>query len=310
MGKTNEQSQWNRGKVMVEYKELITVCVCTYKRPKMLRECIQSIRNTFIPYGYMVDIVVVDNEGHEDVVDMCKKLGCFYVYEKKRGISFARNTAIETALELNTDWIVFIDDDELAAPAWLEGLMNWQYIGTPILAGNQRYAYEKKPRGYWDPENRRRPFKEGRTRNTCCTNNVRINASILEKGVRFNETIGFMGGEDIEFFSRLRAKGYVIRQTNLAITYERIHPERQGFKANFYRWLWSSASDMVALRNTRGLLYTIFRKGLTIPINLILGLITIPYNPKSGCKKIAKAIGRSMGFLGIFPQPYLNTVGE
>src|SRR3546814_11191398 len=46
-----------------------------------------------------------------------------YVAEPRRGITFARNAALDTAAAQDCAFVAFIDDDEVPAPRWLAALL-------------------------------------------------------------------------------------------------------------------------------------------------------------------------------------------
>ena len=76
--------------------------------------------------------VVVDNRPDGRAEEICNEsrahLPCrlYFAEERKRGISFARNRAISTALAYGADLIAFIDDDDRPRPDWLAHLVDRQ----------------------------------------------------------------------------------------------------------------------------------------------------------------------------------------
>ena len=284
----------------------------------MFRDCIDSLTNIRIPDDCDVMIVVVQSGTIEetdyagDILAASERPWPFVIDRATRsGIAAARNIALEQALALYADWVVFIDDDEIAARDWLVGLMAPNYRDTPILAGKRDFVFPAEaPPTYWDDVSQpAKRYREGRAIRTCTGGNVRINAHAIGDA-RFDERIGYMGGEDIEFFGRLSAAGLTIRETQRALTWEYVHPERRGFRAHMYRWFWCAASDVVALQLIKGRRYAAFYKLHTIPANFILGVILLPFSIRKGMKKLAKAAGRAAAFAGRLPEPYRNVVGS
>ncbi len=105
---------------MLNPTQKIIVNICTFKRPKMLKACLDSILAQQLPENWQLEIQIIDNDKESVVESEVKKwasqarVPVRYFTEMKRGIPFARNAACEQSLEHQADWIVFIDDDELA----------------------------------------------------------------------------------------------------------------------------------------------------------------------------------------------------
>jgi hypothetical protein len=153
---------------------------------------------------------------------------------------------------------------------------------------------------------------------------VRFSIDLVNAGLRFNEAIGFMGGEDIEFFGHAHKMGFIIKQTDRAIVREIVHPERLTLRAQIYRWYWCTVSDVYAWRSVRGGWYAATRRLYTVPINLILGPIEVILAPLflvvgliafkrrvlHGFRKIARACARVAALVGVMPEPYRHVVGK
>jgi len=83
---------------------LVCVSICTYKRPKMLARCLDSLANQVLPDNILMQIVVVDNDvfhsAHQPYVAFMRncKFPSSYIHQPKRGIAAARNKAVEYAM--------------------------------------------------------------------------------------------------------------------------------------------------------------------------------------------------------------------
>jgi glycosyltransferase involved in cell wall biosynthesis len=95
----------------------LTVVICTRDRPQALRRALESLQAQS-DSGFAT--LVVDNApstaAAAGVVDELGWGSCRYVIESQSGLSRARNRALR---EASTDFIAWIDDDELADPDWV-----------------------------------------------------------------------------------------------------------------------------------------------------------------------------------------------
>jgi len=105
----------------------ITIAVCTYRRPLMLKKCLDSLICQKIP-KINYEILVIDNCPKENsqyivrkILDEYQNQTIRYYIEPTLGTTHARNRAIR---ESRGEWIAFIDDDEVAEKSWLLNLKN------------------------------------------------------------------------------------------------------------------------------------------------------------------------------------------
>ena len=113
----------------------LTVAVCTYNRPELLRKCLASLESQTAPraaYG----VLVVDNYGSDICRGVSRHYGARYVREELKGLSHARNRALR---EANTPWVLYVDDDALAHNNLIERLLphladqRWAAVGGRFL---------------------------------------------------------------------------------------------------------------------------------------------------------------------------------
>ena len=110
---------------------VLSICVPTYRRPGGLFLLLGSLdAQVFSEAPPAIRIVVVDNDETEsarEVVDDARSFlrhPVHYRVEKRVGIPQARNAALAAAL--SSDWIAFVDDDEVPEPGWLDALLRTQ----------------------------------------------------------------------------------------------------------------------------------------------------------------------------------------
>lgn len=100
----------------------ITVAFCTYNRASRLDRLVAALRAQSCPVPF--EILAVNNNSRDDTLDVLARLQqqagapLRVVTEIAPGIVPARNRALKEALD--RDILVFIDDDELPAPGFLQ----------------------------------------------------------------------------------------------------------------------------------------------------------------------------------------------
>lgn len=218
----------------------VAVCVLTYQRPEGLKRLIDGLNQlTFQKCEPpQVEIIVVDNDSTGSNYEWCQQISSTlkwtlkYYIEPQRGISYARNKAVNSAGDV--DFIAFIDDDEVPEKCWLDellyvqGLYNADVVSGPVIP----YFTENIPT--WVTKGKfyeRLRYPTGSSLNCAATNNVLIRTEIFRKfNTMFHERFALTGGEDTHFFMRVYRAGYKIVQANDALVYEWIPKSRVNAK--------------------------------------------------------------------------------
>ena len=224
-------------------KTKVAVCVITYRRPEGLRRLLEGLNQlTFDRCGEApaLELIVVDNDSSGPACAFCEEirsnlnwpLRCFV--EPRRGIPFARNTAVTRALEEGADFIAFIDDDEVPEPSWLDELLyvhrmykvdvvlgpvldHFTVPVAPWLKNGGFFGGLRHPTGH--------SMKWG------WTSNVLGSSEVFEKiGKPFDERFALSGGSDRHFFLRVRRAGYRMVWANDALVHEWIPKSRANLK--------------------------------------------------------------------------------
>jgi glycosyltransferase involved in cell wall biosynthesis len=228
----------------------VTVCACTYRRPEGLRALLAGLAaqrfRAIAPAS--VDVVIVDNEGSADARAACEEFGTRspfpirYVHEPRRGISHARNAALE-ALPPDGDFFAMLDDDEVPEPDWLEALLlAQQQSGADIVQGFVVPLFaDGVPRWIRALDLFGWPLREPggpptlrenlAAVNYAATNNVLVrSAAVRASGLRFDPSLATTGGEDTVFFGTLRQQGQRIALAARARVSEAIPLERANLR--------------------------------------------------------------------------------
>lgn len=233
----------------------ITICIATYDRQEGLRSALQGVSRLDLPprLREAVSVLVVDNnpDGRAravaDEVRTWFPLPLGYVHEQKSGISRARNAALDNTE--GSDFVAFLDDDEIPEPAWLTTLLATQAaFDADVVSGPTLPRFDRPPSPwlvaghFWDPA--RHP--DGALVDTAYSGNVLFRrATVMRHAIRFDEAIGHIGGEDVDFFDRLRRAGATLRYSDNAIAFETIPPHRTTLRWLIRRWFRTGNSEAI-----------------------------------------------------------------
>jgi succinoglycan biosynthesis protein ExoM len=311
----------------------IIICVCTAKRPHMLRACLDSLIRQTPPTGRPVEVAVVDNEpepNNRDIVFRAAETCPFpvhYVHEPNRGVPQARNAALDKALALGAEWIAFIDDDETAEAGWISALYDaaCAYGGVDVVVGPVRYIYPEETEGwrmrsqYGDQQKKR----EGQELPQAAANNVIFRTRLVrEKGLRFAGELQFAGSEDTLFFRQLRQAGARIVWSFKPVVYETVTEERITFKGHvrkaFRRGVATVASGKLCegkFSNRRYVFRAMKRGAMGVgklaiaPLALIFGPNRAMHIVMSGSRNLAEGAGIVAGLRDLRYDYYDRTTG-
>lgn len=215
--------------------ELITVCICTYKRPLMLEKLITALQYQMTNGLFTYSAVIVDNDWNESAKNIVKELkmnssfAIEYYVVPEQNIALARNKSIE---EAKGGYIAFIDDDEIPPQNWLLTLfMTLHKYMVDGTLGPVEARYEIKPpnwivRGKF--YEKKPPYKTGhflswidtRTSNALIKKEI-IGTNMMPFDPRFGR-----GGEDKDLFKRLIEKGHIFIWCADGAVFESVPPER------------------------------------------------------------------------------------
>ena len=289
---------------------IITIGLCTYKRPNMLDNTIKSISKLSLPIDAKISLCIIDNDekcSAQYVIEKWNKLlsmKIIYVVEKNLGIAYARNKALFIASKKKTDLMLFIDDDEIVEPSWLNAHIEYYKKNNVdvVLGPVESILPTQVPKWIVFGEF----FKIKKlSENTICkdgaTGNVLFNFNKLyhDYELRFNTTL--KSREDNDFFMRASIKGAKILWTNTAIVYEDIPMSRLNTKWLIQRTYKSG--EAYAKREVYRLGYFIGYMVLTLKIiyRVLKGILIFPLfflGKYSYLVKSAQEFSIAMGIMG------------
>ncbi len=211
----------------------ISVCICTYKRPHLLRRLLDELAAQDTGGQFTFSIVIVDNDQARSAEAVtldfaaCAPIPVEYCVESRQNISLARNKAIENS---RGDFIAFIDDDEFPTPSWLLTLFktlherNVDGVLGPVKPHFEQGAPQWVVKGkFYDRPSYPTGFVIDRQKGR--TGNVLLRRRIFAAGEPpFRPE--FRTGEDQDFFGRMIQKGHVFIWCDEAVAYEVVPPLR------------------------------------------------------------------------------------
>jgi glycosyltransferase involved in cell wall biosynthesis len=224
----------------------IAICVATYLRPDGLRSLIESLNTqTLGPDQVRVTLVIVDNAPDAsaaaalgDIQDL-SRWPVIYVTESERGIAAARNRSLSEA-PVDADFIAFLDDDEVVSDFWLAEMLTTMALPDTVAAqGPVEPRYRQTPPTWVEALNlfRMGPYEQGDVLVSAATNNSMVLASVIrDRWLRFDPRFNITGGEDEEFFTRLRAGGGTIRAAAEALVWDDVPENRVSLRWLRRRW--------------------------------------------------------------------------
>ncbi len=211
----------------------ISVCVCTYKRPVLLRRLLHELSRQETGGLFTYSAVIADNDearSAEAVVEAARSefgLAIRYCMEPRQNIALARNKVIENA---DGEFLAFIDDDEFPRKDWLLTLFRTcrEHKVDGVLGPVLRHFDQTPPR--WleksnfyvrrvNPTGMRVEWLEARTGNVLLKREL-----VLGDPAPFRPE--FRAGEDQDFFRRKIAEGRKFIWCAEAEAFETVPPAR------------------------------------------------------------------------------------
>jgi glycosyltransferase involved in cell wall biosynthesis len=222
----------------------VTVCICTYRRPKPLRRLLVALSGQRTEARFSYSIVVADNDRGESAREVVARfaaespLAVTYCVEPEQNIALARNRALGAA---SGDFVAFIDDDEVPADDWLIRMLeaSEKFEADGVLGPVRPFFVEPPPAWLIRSRLCERPEYATGTippwRDTRTGNALFRRLIVAGTAAPFRREFG-SGGEDQDFFRRMIEGGRRFVWCNEAVVYEVVSPERYR-----RRYLWKRA---------------------------------------------------------------------
>jgi len=237
----------------------ITVAICTYNRPLLLGQLLESIVNqTLDPNVFQV--LVVDNYPNKHVLDEVKirfkgRDNIIFTRSFPPGLSTARNHALKIC---ESKYIAYIDDDALPDKGWLRALLKtFETTASAVIGGPIKPIWSTGipdwiPKKYADcltildygPQDRALDewsFLYG--------TNMAFDVNVVRKVGGFHEALGRRGkvsllsDEEIELQKNLQSSGYSRHYSAQALVNHRVHEDRLRQSYFRSRMAWQAVLD-------------------------------------------------------------------
>lgn len=291
-------------------KDHISVCICTYRRNKMLENLVRTLSLQVTDEMFEFSIVIIDNDAQgpaQETVNKLKELYSFeitYEIEPTNTIPAARNHALKLA---KGNYIAIIDDDEFAPRDWLinmyQAILTFNVDGAlgPVFPFYEKYP----PKWLVKSGLCERPVIRTGTLlhwNDTRTGNVLLKKEVFEKNNLFFDLNCKTSGSDKEFFREAMDLGCRFIAVEEAPVYEIVTPERQTKVYYFRRNLIQASNE----RRFRAPLLRGISK-ISAPIKKIFALIIYTIMVPI-CAVAAKHLALKFGLKVVYHLSWLLTM--
>jgi succinoglycan biosynthesis protein ExoM len=295
-------------------KANITIITC--RRPEGLKRLLESLSLQKIEPETKLDILIVDNACQDEIKQLVQELSktvpfpMHYEQESRSGIVHARNKCISCFLESDSEFLLFIDDDEWAeSETWAQDMLQAQKRYESDIVASRVVSVGAPGTPDWALQlmygkNR---MQEGQPMPIFYTGNLLIRRNVLEAiQPAFDERFAMTGASDYHFALKCLRAGFKAVYTDAPVLEE--FPKerakvkwfvRRGFRSGigytrshlFEEGLWKTIARCLVMSVLR------FGKGI---LNLFAGIVMLDKTRfVDGLFRIASATGTLAGFFGL-----------
>ena len=297
-------------------RPLLDICICTCRRPELLRRALTSLSALELPDSVRVSVTVVDNDAAQSARPAVRELEdgfphpLTYAVEQQPGIPFARNRCLDEAYAKGADYLVFIDDDEWVAGDWLQKLYGFARDAgdAAVVCGSVISLLPAAAPDYFSMFFSRKRRRTGERLPYCATNNVIMPlAEIRKLGLRFDEERPFAGGEDVLFFTQMALGGIPIFHCAEAVVFEDVPESRANLswlaRRKYSVGITQARQKLLAGRSRAGVLASALVQLLAASLMCVLGAAVSRQRSRAWLRACRSA-GMACGVLGLESQFY------
>lgn len=193
----------------------IVIAIASIAPGPHLDELTAAIRAQAQALEEPVEIIIIDNSGGPARSVRHAKV----IREPSRGYASARNAAVHAALDREAEWLVFIDDDEVPGPQWLQSLLSCAQryqadaVVGPVIARHPTATPSQLERHTAGAD-----ITTGTRLRKAYTGNLLISTAVLEPNA-FDPYFETSGGEDAHFTLRVVDEGATLVHCAEALAY-------------------------------------------------------------------------------------------
>lgn len=287
----------------------------------MLKKLVISIVSCNINRSLIgsLNIIIVDNDAlrsAEPTVEEMKNKnmgnpGIFYFNFPEKGLANVRNELLKRGLELEPDFLVFVDDDEFVTLEWLNELVKTieKNKGDMVMGPVQSLVNRNISR-YIACWLEREDYRNDTRLYFIRTGNLIIRTkSLLKYNIRFDTRFNKTGGEDSYFGVQMVNAGAKIYWASRAIVYETVSETRTNFSWLMKRY-YNGANIFTFILKAEKRYIKLFKKLLVSFVYIIIGfcglvLLPVPFEKRYwGSLKLAEGFGALAGFLSLRYKEY------
>jgi succinoglycan biosynthesis protein ExoM len=298
----------------------VVIAIPTFKRPKSLARLLHAIARLKTEAEIYVLVADNDAEAHQGF-DICASMAPAYrwplkaVIEKTRGIAQVRNRLVAEALKDDAKFIAMIDDDEWPDEHWIDELLRAQRaVRADVIQGSVLFT-DLASGSKSVPDIR---HASGLVEMLKGAGNLLVRREVFETIAApwFDPAFALTGGEDFDFFMRLKKAGCRFAWSDEARALGDVPPRRNELSWTLKRAYSNGNSDMrVILKHQPGLI-PVAREGLKIlgavllslPLALILGFS--PNHRREPLTRLCRAAGKLTAMAGQRYNEYAVVHGE
>lgn len=297
------------------------ICIPTFRRPEWLRRTLHSVMGQQSDFGFA--IVVVDNDSRNPVgaalaneILSTTALPHTVVVEQRQGNCHAINRAFETALDTypTAQFFLMIDDDEIALPGWLQAMVglssaeNADLVGGPVLR-----QFEIQPDAtvmqhplFASIDGETRPIDQLHGSGNCL-----IRRGVFERlpVPPFDTRFNFLGGGDMEFFTRCRLAGFKTWWCAEAVAHEFVSPDRTTASFLAKRSVRTGSINYMIDRLHKPLPIALLKNAASLLLGVVRGLRILVQtgSPLLASHSLLMPVGRIVASVGLLPKPYRSS---
>ena len=294
------------------------VCVPTFRRPAWLERTLTSILTQETDFGFA--LVVVDNDAAKaEGAAVAQRLlsGSALPHrvltEADQGNVHAINRAFGVAIAAfpEAEFFLMIDDDEMAMPGWLAAIVataereNADLVGGPVVREFDVPVPDTIAHhplfGFIPGETRQIDQIHGSGN---CLIRRRVFAAMPSPP--FDARFNFLGGGDMEFFTRCKKAGYVTWWCAEAGVKEFVAAERVSPRFLARRSIRTGSINYVIDRMDMPLPLALGKNVISLGLGAVrsLGMLVRTRSVIGASHPFLMSIGRITASLGMVPQPY------